>query len=276
MQQAATERNYHIFYQFLAGATDHEKARYKVGDPKNFRYLNQSGCTSIEGVDDEALYNKTKNAMGYLGISEGTQDTLFAVLASVLHIGNIEFAAAGDGSKVKNEDVLGIAAGLLGVDAASLGKCLTTRSITVRGTTTAINLNAQQAADTRDAFAKAVYARLFEWLVLRINVAINKPGVKSFIAVLDIFGFENFDHNSFEQLCINFANENLQQFFVRHIFKLEQNEYDAEQINWRQIEFVDNQDTLDLIAHRPMNIMSLVDEESKFPKVCFVSYFWHI
>lgn len=154
MQQAATERNYHIFYQFLAGATDHEKSRYKVSDAKNFRYLNQSGCTTIDGVDDEQLYNKTKNAMTYLGISEGTQDTLFGVLASVLHIGNIEFTAAGEGSKVKNEDVLGIAAGLLGIDAKELGRVLTTRSITVRGTTTTIALNAQQATDARDAFAK--------------------------------------------------------------------------------------------------------------------------
>ena len=134
-------------------------------------------------------------------------------------------------------------------------------------------LNTHQSKDVRDAFAKGIYGRLFVYIVKKINNAIFKPdligrsGDRSAIGILDIFGFENFDMNSFEQFCINFANENLQQFFVQHIFKMEQEEYNHEAINWQHIEFVDNQEALDLIAVRPLNIIALVDEESKFPRV---------
>ena len=127
-----------------------------------------------------------------------------------------------------------------------------------------------QKISVRDAFVKGIYGRLFVYIVKRINSAIFKSDIKfsdkCAIGVLDIFGFENFDTYSFEQFCINFANENLQQFFVQHIFKMEQEEYNHEAINWQHIEFVDNQVALDLIAVRPLNIMALVDEESKFPK----------
>lgn len=129
-------------------------------------------------------------------------------------------------------------------------------------------LSREQSVDVRDAFVKGIYGRLFVFIVKKINAAIYRPKERqrSSIGVLDIFGFENFNHNSFEQFCINYANENLQQFFVRHIFKLEQEEYNLEGINWQHIEFVDNQDALDLIAIKQLNIMALIDEESKFPK----------
>lgn len=130
-------------------------------------------------------------------------------------------------------------------------------------------LSRDQSVDIRDAFVKGIYGRLFIHIVKKINEAIFRPKhtSRSAIGVLDIFGFENFNHNSFEQFCINYANENLQQFFVQHIFKLEQEEYNHEGINWQHIEFVDNQDALDLIAIKQLNIMALIDEESKFPKV---------
>ena len=141
-----------------------------------------------------------------------------------------------------------------------------------QGESVVSTLNTNQSKDIRDAFAKGIYGRLFVLIVKKINNAIFKSELKfsdkCAIGVLDIFGFENFDTNSFEQFCINYANENLQQFFVQHIFKMEQEEYNLEAINWQHIEFVDNQEALDLIAVRPMNIMALVDEESKFPKVC--------
>ncbi|KAG8294776.1 Unconventional myosin-VIIa, partial [Homalodisca vitripennis] len=129
-------------------------------------------------------------------------------------------------------------------------------------------LSREQSVDVRDAFVKGIYGRLFVLIVSKINNAIYRPkGIsRSAIGVLDIFGFENFNVNSFEQFCINYANENLQQFFVQHIFKLEQEEYNLEHINWQHIEFVDNQDALDLIAIKQLNIMALIDEESKFPK----------
>ncbi|XP_077197375.1 unconventional myosin-VIIa isoform X4 [Paroedura picta] len=150
--------------------------------------------------------------------------------------------------------------------------CLTSRTIITRGETVSTPLSMEQALDVRDAFVKGIYGRLFVWIVEKINAAIYRPpshehkSVRRSIGLLDIFGFENFAVNSFEQLCINFANENLQQFFVRHVFKLEQEEYNLENINWQHIEFTDNQDALDMIAIKPMNIISLIDEESKFPK----------
>ncbi|KAF7647830.1 hypothetical protein LDENG_00165850 [Lucifuga dentata] len=150
--------------------------------------------------------------------------------------------------------------------------CLTTRTLITRGESVSTPLSVQQGLDVRDAFVKGIYGRLFVWIVDKINGAIYRPPscesqmVRRSIGLLDIFGFENFIINSFEQLCINFANENLQQFFVRHVFKLEQEEYNLEDISWKHIEFTDNQDALDMIANKPMNIISLIDEESKFPK----------
>ncbi|XP_037533824.1 myosin VIIAa [Nematolebias whitei] len=158
------------------------------------------------------------------------------------------------------------------VDSKDLMNCLTSRTLITRGETVSTPLSKEQALDVRDAFVKGIYGRLFVWIVEKINAAIYKPtsshpkALRRSIGLLDIFGFENFAVNSFEQLCINFANENLQQFFVRHVFKLEQEEYNLENINWQHIEFTDNQDALDMIAIKPMNIISLIDEESKFPK----------
>ena len=127
----------------------------------------------------------------------------------------------------------------------------------------------EKSYDVRDALVKGIYSRLFAWIVRKINRAINNEPVSRLfknVGVLDIFGFEIFDKNSFEQFCINFANEHLQQFFVRHIFKLEQQEYNNESINWRHIEFTDNQNCLELLGQKPMNLFALLDEESKFPR----------
>jgi len=160
------------------------------------------------------------------------------------------------------------AGSLLGVNRKSIIEALTTKTIFAHGETVVSTMSREQSVDVRDAFSKGIYGRLFIWIVSKINSAIYHPkaGQHTSIGVLDIFGFENFDSNSFEQFCINYANENLQQFFVRHIFKLEQEEYNLEGISWRHIEFIDNQDALDLIAIKSLNIMSLIDEESKFPK----------
>ncbi|KAK6015900.1 myTH4 domain protein, partial [Ostertagia ostertagi] len=147
---------------------------------------------------------------------------------------------------------------------------LTTRTIVTKEERVVVRLSSRGAVDARDALAKGIYGRLFTYIVTRINDAIYKPRNDSAdrhsIGVLDIFGFENFETNSFEQLCINYANESLQQFFVQHIFKMEQAEYDLEQINWRHIKFVDNKETMEMIGVRPMNVFSLIDEESIFPK----------
>ena len=152
-------------------------------------------------------------------------------------------------------------------------KGLTEKSTLAKGEVIITPLSASQACDYRDAFAKGVYGRNFIGLIEHINKAIYRPpdekrrsGTRHSIGVLDIFGFETFGVNSFEQVCINYANENLQQFFVQHIFKLEQAEYTREGINWENIVFTDNQDILNLLSEKPLNIIALIDEESRFPK----------
>lgn len=176
-----------------------------------------------------------------------------------------------DASEITNVSSANSASRLLEVNQQHLIDALTTRTIFAHGDIVVSTMSNEQSLDVRDAFVKGIYGRMFVWIVNKINSAIYKPKVsqnhhRTSIGVLDIFGFENFHVNSFEQFCINYANENLQQFFVRHIFKLEQEEYNLETINWQHIEFVDNQDALDLIAVKPLNIMALIDEESKFPK----------
>lgn len=203
---------------------------------------------------------------------------ILKILAALLHMGNIKYK----GKVIDNLDATDIpdqtnverVAAILGVNTKALIGALTSRTIFAQGESVVSTLNTNQSKDVRDAFAKGIYGRLFVYIVRKINTAIFKPenpgpnggSNGNAIGVLDIFGFENFETNSFEQFCINFANENLQQFFVRHIFKLEQEEYNLEAINWHHIEFVDNQEALDLVAVRPLNLMALIDEESKFPK----------
>ncbi|ELR24836.1 myosin head (motor domain) domain containing protein [Acanthamoeba castellanii str. Neff] len=264
--QAPEERNYHIFYQLLAGASPEERERYKLKDLSSYWYLSQSGCTSVDEFDDSKMFKRIKIAMSSLEISQELQCTVFSVLSGILRLGNIQFKADGDGSLVANREEVSAAAALFGINANELDKTLIIRTMHIRGQTIEIKMKPSEAIDTRDALAKAIYARLFDWLVTQINKAILKEDICSSIGVLDIFGFENFKVNSFEQFCINFANEKLQQFFNLTIFKLEQEEYNAEKINWDSITFEDNQDCLDLIEGRPLGILSLLDEEVRFPK----------
>ena len=204
------------------------------------------------------------------------------VLASLLHLGNIKYKSTPEqnmeASSIPDLTNVERVAAILGLGKQALQRALTSRTIHVHGESVTSTINTEQAKEVRDGFAKGVYGRLFIAIVNRVNMAIFKSEAeraKSAIGVLDIFGFENFDTNSFEQFCINYANENLQQFFVKHIFKMEQEEYNKEGISWEKISFVDNQVTLDLIAQKPMNLLALVDEQSKFPKVTssMFSYF---
>jgi hypothetical protein len=280
VQQAAQERNYHIFYQLLAGCTDQERQRLRLTDASRFRYLNQSGCVQIDGWDDEALFAKTRTALSYLGMSDRQQEQILQVLAAILHLGNLEFEPQGDGSRLRTgsasvQEAMRACAEMLGLDPDALARALTNRSMNVRGQVTVIPLRPEQAVEARDALAKAIYARLFEWLVSRINQAIHRPGqARSFIAVLDIFGFENFKRNSFEQLCINYTNEKLQLHFNEHIFKLEQEEYAREKIQWSRVDFKDNQGCIDLIEKStgPPGLLALLDEECRFPKATDATY----
>ncbi|XP_061574799.1 myosin VIIAa isoform X2 [Cololabis saira] len=275
-RQAFDERNYHVFYCMLKGMTADEKKKLCLSKATDYTYLTMGKCVVCDGRDDLKEYSNIRSAMKVLMFTDKEYWEISKLLAAILHMGNLKYEARTydnlDACEVVRSAHLATAATLLEVDVKALMNCLTSRTLITRGETVSTPLSMEQALDVRDAFVKGIYGRLFVWIVEKINAAIYKPpssqpkAIRRSIGLLDIFGFENFAVNSFEQLCINFANENLQQFFVRHVFKLEQEEYNLEHINWQHIEFTDNQDALDMIAIKPMNIISLIDEESKFPK----------
>uniref|UniRef100_A0A4W6DA15 Myosin VIIA n=1 Tax=Lates calcarifer TaxID=8187 RepID=A0A4W6DA15_LATCA len=262
-RQAPDERNYHVFYCILKGMPPEMKAKLGLGLATDYSYLTMGNCTECDGRDDLSDYSSILSAMKVLMFTETENWEISKLLAAILHMGNLRFEAALSWSPFSP---------LFCVFPKDVMVCLTTRTLITRGESVATPLSVEQGLDVRDAFVKGIYGRLFVWIVDKINAAIYRPPscesdvIRRSIGLLDIFGFENFIVNSFEQLCINFANENLQQFFVRHVFKLEQEEYNLEDISWKHIEFTDNQDALDMIANKPMNIISLIDEESKFPK----------
>ncbi|XP_027935832.1 myosin-6-like isoform X1 [Vigna unguiculata] len=270
-QVSDPERNYHCFYM-LCAAPPEDIQKFKLGNPRGFHYLNQTNCFELEGVDESKEYRDTRRAMDVVGINSEEQDAIFRVVAAILHLGNIEFAKGKemDSSEPKDEKSwfhLHTAAELFMCDAKALEDSLCKRVIVTRDETITKWLDPESAALSRDALAKIVYTRLFDWLVDKINNSIGQdPDSTSLIGVLDIYGFESFKTNSFEQFCINLTNEKLQQHFNQHVFKMEQEEYKKEEIDWSYIEFVDNQDILDLIEKKPGGIIALLDEACMFPR----------
>lgn len=259
----------------LYGMSKEDRNRLHLfNDPTCYAYLNH-GETVSESKLDQKQYSEIISALKVLMFTEPEIWEILKILAALLHLGNIKYSAKVvknlDTTELANHQPLEFASNLLEVDPTQLRHALTTRTIFAYGDTVVSTMSTIQAQDVKDAFVKGIYGRLFVFIVDKINSTIYNPHLQynkkqNSIGVLDIFGFENFTTNSFEQLLINFANESLQQFFVKHIFKLEQEEYNSESINWQHISFVDNQAALDLIAIKTLNIMSLIDEESKFPK----------
>lgn len=270
--QAPDERNYHVFYALVYGASDEEKAKYQLQPAEYYQYLNKSGCTHINGVNEKEELARLKTAFRYLGIDRGLQVKIFGILSAILLLGNVEFYDESHENnleaRVKNDSLLTIIASLLELDHDLLANALVKRKMTIKGQDLLIPLKSAEAAENKDAMAKGLYGRLFTWLVNTINNKIRAKSTTDLksIGILDIFGFENFPFNSFEQFCINYANEKLQGHFNQHIFSIEQQEYDKEGINWAKIEFKDNQDVLDLIEKRPVGLLNLLDEECKFPR----------
>uniref|UniRef100_A0A162A2K7 Myosin motor domain-containing protein n=1 Tax=Daucus carota subsp. sativus TaxID=79200 RepID=A0A162A2K7_DAUCS len=270
-QVSDPERNYHCFY-LLCGGPAEVVEKYKLGSSKTFHYLNQSKCHELAGVNDTQEYIATRRAMDIVGISETEQEAIFRVVASILHIGNISFAKGSevDSSILKDDKSkfhFETAVELLKCDRKGLEDALLKRVMVTPEEVIKRSLDPVAAVVGRDGLAKTLYSRLFDWLVDKINTSIGQdPNSKSLIGVLDIYGFESFKQNSFEQFCINFTNEKLQQHFNQHVFKMEQEEYTKEAIDWSYIEFVDNQDVLDLIEKKPGGIIALLDEACMFPK----------
>ncbi|KAJ4722846.1 Myosin [Melia azedarach] len=270
-QVSDPERNYHCFYM-LCAATAEDYEKYKLGNPRTFHYLNQSNCYELDGVDDSKEYLQTRRAMEVVGIGSDEQDAIFRVVAAILHLGNIKFAKGEetDSSEPKDEQSrfhLKMAAELFMCDEKALEDSMCKRVIMTRDESITKWLDPDAAALNRDALAKIVYSRLFDWLVNKINNSIGQdPNSKTLIGVLDIYGFESFKTNSFEQFCINLTNEKLQQHFNQHVFKMEQEEYTREEIDWSYIDFIDNQDVLDLLEKKPGGIIALLDEACMFPR----------
>ncbi|KAI3459593.1 hypothetical protein Pfo_016256 [Paulownia fortunei] len=276
-QVSDPERNYHCFYMLCAAPVE-DITKYKLGNPRMFHYLNQSNCYELDGVDDSKEYLSTRRAMDVVGISSDEQDAIFRVVAAILHLGNIEFTkvSESDASQPKDDQSrfhLKTAANLLMCNEKSLEDSLCKRVMVTRDETITRSLDPDAAAVSRDALAKIVYSRLFDWLVNKINHSIGQdPESKFLIGVLDIYGFESFKTNSFEQFCINLTNEKLQQHFNQHVFKMEQEEYSKEEIDWSYIEFIDNQDILDLIEKKPGGIIALLDEACMFPRSTYETF----
>ncbi|XP_069622077.1 unconventional myosin-Va isoform X1 [Ranitomeya imitator] len=266
--QADEERNYHIFYQLCASASLPEFSALKLGNATSFHYTNQGRSPVIDAVDDAKELRNTRHACALLGIGDQYQMGIFRILASVLHLGNVDIKARDSDSCLipPKHQPLVIFCDLMGVNYEEMSHWLCHRKLVTAAETYIKPISRLQAINARDALSKHIYAYLFNWIVCHVNKALlSSAKQNSFIGVLDIYGFETFEINSFEQFCINYANEKLQQQFNLHVFKLEQEEYMKEQIPWTLIDFYDNQPCINLIEAK-MGILDLLDEECKMPK----------
>jgi len=274
--QAPGERNYHVFYQLVNGASAEMRRWFRLGSISSYRYLNQSGCDKVAGVPDGRLFNEELlPSMRELNFGEDEINSIFRVVSGVLALGNISFKNVGD-RKCKVTDIKSCtdAASLLEVNKDELNECVTKKQLKIIGQAPiVVSLSAEQAKYARDALAKFVYEKLFDWLVEKVNqVVAPQDATKYSIGILDIFGFEIFELNSFEQLCINFTNEKLQQFFNFHTFKQEEKCYKEEGIKYTKVPYIDNQSVLDLIEKKPKGILPMVDEELIVPKGSDLTY----
>ncbi|KAL6628638.1 P-loop containing nucleoside triphosphate hydrolase protein [Neocallimastix sp. 'constans'] len=268
VQQAPSERNYHVFYELLDGATPEEREKYLLDDPENFHYLNQSGCVSLDGVSDKENFRNLKLAFSVLKMNDNQIEGTFKIISGILHLGNVKFTenTSNEGADIDGEDEIDNVVKLLSCDKEKLKSALLNKKLVIAREVTISPLKFSQVFDNRDSIAKILYDFLFDKLLEIINKSLTaSQKASNFVGVLDIFGFEVFENNSFEQLCINYTNEKLQQFFNHFIFKLEQQEYDKENIKWDKISFVDNQNTLELIEGK-LGVYSLLDDETRFPK----------
>ena len=273
---AEGERNYHALYHVGAGAPADLVKHLGLGcGPKGFHYLNQSSVTQLALMDDSAMFQELVNALRVVGVSAAEQHDIWACLAGILHIGNLTFAGD-EAASITSAESIGLVKATMATDLAA---CLTTRSMTVGAEKTVVPLTPEKAVAAREALAKATYIRLFDWLVTAVNRSLASqegdrgtavgggPETAKFVGLLDVFGFEFFGtNNSFEQLAINFANEKLQQFFLKFVFKAEENEYAAEAVRYTPIEYQDNQGCIDLVEKTPSGILRVLDTQCKTPK----------
>ncbi|XP_041436413.1 myosin IF L homeolog isoform X1 [Xenopus laevis] len=250
----------------IEGASDEQRQNLGIMTADYFFYLNQSETYKVEGTDDKKDFYEMLEAMKVIGVSAEEQQMVLQIAAGILHLGNISFQEQGNYAKVECHDILDFPAYLLGIQKERLNDKLTSRKMDSkwggRSESITVTLNVEQASYTRDALSKALYSRVFDFLVESINKAMQKPYEEYSIGVLDIYGFEIFQKNGFEQFCINFVNEKLQQIFIELTLKAEQEEYVAEGIRWTPIEYFNNKIVCDLIENKlnPPGIMSVLDD----------------
>ncbi len=289
---APLERSFHIFYQLCSGSS--EEMRKELCLPPSaseFAYLAQSQDTMLDGVDDADGFARTLNAMHVIGLDDNQIESVLKCVSAILHLGNIKFETADNATAdeaiicpdASSTNSLRTAAELLGTSSEALQKALMSKIITIAGEKIEKRFTVVESIESRDSLSKSLYSRIFGWLVLAINKKIGSVGggnrTNLSVGILDIYGFESFDTNSFEQLCINLANEKLQQAFNAHIFKAEQSEYSQEGIDWSYIDFIDNQDVLDILegtclsditkenlAERNMGVFPMIDEACRLPR----------
>ncbi|KYQ93219.1 myosin-5b [Tieghemostelium lacteum] len=290
---AQNERSYHIFYQIVNGLPQEILDEcHLTSDCNDYKYLQQSGCTEIEQQSDCDIFKSTENALKIIGLNEKHLLGIYKTLAVILHIGNIEFISNDSSTKSQSndsdnngetcqiKDVINstnreyspfeTVCNLLSCNKDQLRETLLYRKMKAASDSYKIPLTLDQCNEAKDSLSMLLYSRLFDWLVKKINETIQRDIHSSknnhlSIGILDIYGFESFEMNSFEQFSINYANEKLQQQFNQQIFKLEQQEYDREKIDWSYIDFSDNQECIDIIEKK-LGILNIIDEESQFPK----------
>ncbi|XP_051022389.1 myosin-IIIb [Acomys russatus] len=282
IKQPAGEKNFHIFYYIYAGLYHQKRlSEFKLPEEKPPRYIADEAGRAMQDITSKESYRRQFEAIQHcfriIGFTDKEVHSVYRILAGILNIGNIEFAAIcsqhqTDKSEVPNVEALKNAACVLCISSEELQEALTSHCVVTRGETIVRANTVDRAADVRDAMSKALYGRLFSWIVNRINTLLQpdkntcSAGDRMSVGILDIFGFEDFQRNSFEQLCINIANEQVQYYFNQHVFALEQMEYKSEGIEAILVQYEDNRPLLDMFLQKPLGLLALLDEESRFPQ----------
>ncbi|XP_045907554.1 unconventional myosin-IXb-like isoform X2 [Micropterus dolomieu] len=265
-----SERNYHVFYYLLVGASKEEQEEFHLLKPQDYLYLKQEDFRLDDEEKLKQEYKRLHQAMEMVGFLASTKKHIFSILSAILHLGNVTYTLSKNTEvlEVGPAEVLSTLSDLLKVKKELLVKTLTQRRVVTTSDNWVSQYTLQEAYRARDSMAKSLYSALFDWITLHINHAmLNRRDMEESVSclsigVLDMFGFENLQTNSFEQLCINYTNEKLQFYINQHIFKCEQEDYASEGITWKNITYTDNSGSIQLISMKSSGLFDLLDKES--------------